>query len=117
MSAKTSNTKPVHVNFKTNGSETTDRKKFLTAKYGTHQMNLIKKRLKVELWMHDQLQALFQVDEDFFDEVDIDLDELLDLDQRQSRIEWLRKKLTHAKQPQAAVDTFIVELLEQANTL
>lgn len=61
MSAKTSNTKPVHVNFKTNGSETTDRKKFLTAKYGTHQMNLIKKRLKVELWMHDQLQALFQV--------------------------------------------------------
>lgn len=63
MSAKTSNTKPLqHVNFNTEDGEINDRKKrYLTAKYGQHQMNLIKKRLKVEMWMYEQLQALFQV--------------------------------------------------------
>lgn len=63
MSAKTSSTKPLqHVNFNTEDGEINDRKKrYLTAKYGQHQMNLIKKRLKVEMWMYEQLQALFQV--------------------------------------------------------
>ena len=36
-----------------------EREKFLTAKYGTHQMALIRKRLKVEMWMYDHLQKLF----------------------------------------------------------
>lgn len=63
MSARTSSTKPLqHVNFNTEDGEINDRKKrYLTAKYGQHQMNLIKKRLKVEMWMYEQLQALFQV--------------------------------------------------------
>ena len=49
-----------HVNF---GSEDTDiqdrKKKYLTAKYGQHQMNLIKKRLRVEMWMYEQLALLY----------------------------------------------------------
>lgn len=52
-----------HVNFNNNGDKDVndDRKKrYLTAKYGQHQMNLIKKRLKVEMWMYDELQTLFQ---------------------------------------------------------
>ena len=36
-----------------------EREKFLTAKYGAHQMALIRKRLKVEMWMYDHLQKLF----------------------------------------------------------
>ena len=36
------------------------REKYLTAKYGAHQMALIRKRLKVEMWMFDQLQVLCQ---------------------------------------------------------
>ena len=36
------------------------REKYLTAKYGAHQMGLIRKRLKVEMWMFDQLQILCQ---------------------------------------------------------
>ena len=36
------------------------REKYLTAKYGAHQMALIRKRLKVEMWMFDQLQILCQ---------------------------------------------------------
>lgn len=34
------------------------KKKYLTAKYGQQQMNLIKKRLKVEMWLYEQLQDL-----------------------------------------------------------
>lgn len=61
MSARTSTTKPLHhVNFNTENPEMNERKrKYLTAKYGQHQMNLIKKRLKVEMWMYEQLQMLF----------------------------------------------------------
>lgn len=34
------------------------RKKYLTAKYGQHQMALIKKRLQVEMWLYEKLQDL-----------------------------------------------------------
>ena len=33
------------------------REKFLTAKYGAHQMALIRKRLRVEMWMYDQVRG------------------------------------------------------------
>jgi hypothetical protein len=46
------------VNFSTNPSGEKKREKYLTAKYGAHQMALIRKRLKVEMWMFDQLQEL-----------------------------------------------------------
>lgn len=49
-----------HVNFNTDDNKISAKKKrYLTAKYGQHQMNLIKKRLKVEMWMYEQLQFLF----------------------------------------------------------
>lgn len=52
--------KDLHVNFETGKADVKEKKtKFLTAKYGTHQMNLIKKRLSVEMWMYDELQYLF----------------------------------------------------------
>jgi protein phosphatase 1 regulatory subunit 14B len=52
----------MHVNFNTEKGELTDRKKkYLTAKYGQHQMNLIKKRLRVEMWMYEQLQSLYNI--------------------------------------------------------
>lgn len=35
------------------------REKFLTAKYGSHQMSLIRKRLTVEMWLYDELQKLY----------------------------------------------------------
>lgn len=50
------------VNFTTENNDLSDRKKkYLTAKYGQHQMSLIKKRLKVEMWMYEQLQNLFSL--------------------------------------------------------
>ncbi|OTF77375.1 phosphatase 1 regulatory subunit 14B-like protein, partial [Euroglyphus maynei] len=60
MSTKTQSKSLHHVNFNTDDKKISERKKrYLTAKYGQHQMNLIKKRLKVETWMYEQLQFLF----------------------------------------------------------
>lgn len=51
----------LHVNFELESEEVNERKKkYLTAKYGQHQMSLIKKRLRVEMWMYDQLQSLYE---------------------------------------------------------
>lgn len=50
----------LRVNFASGRSDDPGRKKkYLTAKYGQHQMSLIRKRLRVEMWMFDQLQILF----------------------------------------------------------
>ncbi|CAF0850428.1 unnamed protein product [Didymodactylos carnosus] len=45
-----------------------DREKYLTAKYPQQQMQLIRKRLKVEFWVDDQLRYLYDIKE-FVDEV------------------------------------------------
>ena len=50
----------LHVEFAGQPGELKERKeKYLTAKYGAHQMALIRKRLGVEMWMFDQLQCLY----------------------------------------------------------
>ena len=38
-----------------------ERKKYLTAKYGQHQMKLIRKRLAVEDWLDKELNRLYDV--------------------------------------------------------
>ena len=43
-----------------NGEVKEKREKYLTAKYGSHQMNLIRKRLAVEMWLYDEIQKLFE---------------------------------------------------------
>lgn len=48
------------MNFTEKGEAVKERReKFLTAKYGSHQMSLIRKRLAVEMWLYDELQKLF----------------------------------------------------------
>lgn len=66
--------------------------KYLTAKYGQHQMSLIKKRLQVEMWLLDQLQTLYE-DEDKANQVELDLDLLLDIDGDVRRREMLKVTL------------------------
>ena len=49
-----------HVNFNRGGDpDEKKREKFLTAKYGAHQMALIRKRLRVEMWMYERLQEIY----------------------------------------------------------
>ena len=51
------------VNFNGGGAEDEKkREKYLTAKYGAHQMALIRKRLKVEMWIFDNLQELYETE-------------------------------------------------------
>ena len=51
-----------NVNFNSSGEDEKKREKYLTAKYGAHQMALIRKRLKVEMWIFDQLQELYETE-------------------------------------------------------
>jgi len=51
-----------NVNFSSNGEDEKKREKYLTAKYGAHQMALIRKRLKVEMWIFDRLQELYETE-------------------------------------------------------
>uniref|UniRef100_T1J181 Protein phosphatase 1 regulatory subunit 14B n=1 Tax=Strigamia maritima TaxID=126957 RepID=T1J181_STRMM len=106
----------LHVNFEPEKVEIQERKKkFLTAKYGTHQMSLIKKRLSVEMWVYDQLQNLFSCKDD--SEVELDIDELLDIDEENARRNWLLGKLENAKSSREEVIKFTEELLKRAKTL
>ncbi|KAJ6649719.1 Protein phosphatase 1 regulatory subunit 14B [Pseudolycoriella hygida] len=68
----------LRVNFSEKGEAVKERReKFLTAKYGSHQMSLIRKRLAVEMWLYDELQKLFDPPSEA---VDVDIDEILDMD-------------------------------------
>lgn len=108
----------LHVNFDTDKDELQERKKkYLTAKYGQHQMSLIKKRLRVEMWMYEQLQYLYKSTDEASYDVEIDLDELLDIEADLQKKDWLRGKLLGVKQSRDAVEKFIDELLVRAKTL
>lgn len=48
----------LRVNFTEKGEVKERREKFLTAKYGSHQMSLIRKRLAVEMWLYEEIQKL-----------------------------------------------------------
>lgn len=47
--------------------------KFLTAKYGEHQKNLIKKRLNVEMWIFDELRKLYNTEVSYLCMVQINI--------------------------------------------
>jgi len=105
------------VNF--SGGQDTEKKreKFLTAKYGAHQMALIRKRLRVEMWMYDQLQTLYSSQDDSSAEVEIDLDEVLDIEDDDLRKKFIRDILTESKSSREVINTFVDDLLERAKTL
>lgn len=113
----------LHVNFKDKGEIKEKREKFLTAKYGHHQMSLIRKRLAVEMWLYEELKKLYeskskkQVDDVNNDEVEVDIDELLDMDSDEERRRHLQNLLMNAKGSQSDIKKFINELLDKAKTL
>jgi len=102
------------VNFRDNSENEKEREKYLTAKYGAHQMALIRKRLKVEMWMFDQLQELQDSQEE---ELDIDLDEILDIEDEIERKIFIKKMLTESKSSKEIINKFVDDLLERAKTL
>jgi len=108
----------LHVNFSEKGEVKERREKFLTAKYGSHQMSLIRKRLAVEMWLYDELQKLYEPSENSKTrEVEVDIDELLDMDSDDQRRRHLQELLADAKKSQHDVKKFVDDLLERAKTL
>jgi len=111
----------LHVNFIEKGEVKERREKFLTAKYGSHQMSLIRKRLAVEMWLYDELQKLYEssnTDKDTKSrEVEVDIDELLDMDDDDQRRRHLLELLVDAKKSAHDVRKFVDDLLERTKTL
>lgn len=115
----------LHVNFKEKGEVKERREKFLTAKYGNHQMSLIRKRLAVEMWLYEELKKLYATttpspkveNEGNNEEVEVDIDELLDMDTEEERRRHLQTLLIGAKRSQTDVKKFINDLLDKAKTL
>merc|ERR1719277_1357953 len=105
------------VNFNENSENEKHREKYLTAKYGAHQMALIRKRLKVEMWMFDQLQELQDTKEEESKEVDIDLDEVLDIEDDFERKIFVMRILINSKSSKEIINKFVDDLLERAKTL
>jgi len=106
------------VNFNGGGAEDEKkREKYLTAKYGAHQMALIRKRLKVEMWIFDNLQELYEPETELPNDVDIDLDEILDIEDENQRKKFIRDILNGSKSSKEIINKFIDDLLERAKTL
>jgi len=106
------------VNFKISPVCEKEREKFLTAKYGAHQMALIRKRLKVEMWMYDHLQKLFSSEEESKSNyVELDLDEVLDIEEDTQRRRFILNVLIRSKASREDKNKFIDDLLEKAKTL
>ncbi|KRZ06228.1 DCC-interacting protein 13-alpha, partial [Trichinella zimbabwensis] len=63
----------------------------LTMKYGKQQMMLIRKRLRVEMWLLENLEPLCDLEK--FDEAMIELDFLLDMEDEAQRRKWLQEQL------------------------
>jgi len=105
-----------HVNFGGgNGTEEKKREKFLTAKYGAHQMALIRKRLRVEMWMYERLTELYGADD-----IEIDLDEVLDMEDDQDRRHYINELLRDGNNIRMApgrINLFVGDLLEKVKTL
>jgi protein phosphatase 1 regulatory subunit 14B len=79
-------------------------------------MALIRKRLRVEMWMYDQLQTLY-TEEAGAPEVEIDLDEVLDIEDDNLRKKFIRDILTDSKSSREVINKFVEDLLERAKTL
>jgi protein phosphatase 1 regulatory subunit 14B len=76
---------------------------------------LIRKRLRVEMWMYDRLQTLYT--EEGAPEVEIDLDEVLDIEDDNLRKKFIRDILIGSKSSREVINTFVEDLLERAKTL
>ncbi|CAF4273100.1 unnamed protein product [Rotaria sp. Silwood2] len=110
----------VRFNDLTSTSQTFDeREKYLTAKYPQQQMQLIRKRLKVEFWLDDQLRFLYDIkdnsSQEDHDQCPEDLiDCLLDMDNESKRRRFLIEKLRNVKQSRSITMVNIYKVINQS---
>lgn len=114
------NSAEAHVSFnnKNKEEEKDKRQKYLTAKYGQHQMMLIRKRLAVEDWLYDKLRELYDCQDDSDDHnCKLDLEDVLNLDTDVERREYAQRELVNAQVSREEVERFIDELIKKSKTL
>jgi len=69
------------------------------------------------MWMYDQLQVLYAQDEEGSHDVEIDLDEVLDMEDDNTRRKYLRELLVGAKSSYELINKFVEDLMEKTKTL
>uniref|UniRef100_A0A8C5QVS2 Protein phosphatase 1 regulatory inhibitor subunit 14B n=1 Tax=Leptobrachium leishanense TaxID=445787 RepID=A0A8C5QVS2_9ANUR len=79
----------------------------VTVKYDRKEL---RKRLRLEEWILDQLVALYDCQEEEIPELEIDVDELLDMETDQERGERVKELMTDCYKP---TEAFISGLLEK----
>ena len=108
------------VKFKETLTESLNKKqKKLTAKYSNTELVYIKSRLNLELWIHEQLNSLYETDKELVHKQDNEVfdDELIDkLASHVSdagKMIYLKKLLKDARKPTETVELFIDELINR----
>jgi len=105
-----------HAHFTPPKKEENERKRVLTMKYGKQQIELIRKRLRVEAWLVEALEELYSND-DASPLIDIDIDEVLDIETESERRKWFQDQLKNCTASREDVQKFIAEILERLKTL
>lgn len=94
------------------------RVKYLTAKYGQHQMKLIRKRLAVEDWLDKELRRLYKLDDESLTyPCDIDLDDVLDCETDLEKHQFVKEKVLNSNQTTEKLHKFITDVIEKSKTL
>ncbi|XP_064599598.1 protein phosphatase 1 regulatory subunit 14B-like [Liolophura sinensis] len=107
-----------HVHFPEREANKIQKRRYLTAKYGMHQMALIRKRLAIEDWVYDELRRLYDCVNDSEDHnCQFDLEEVLNLEDDSQIREYVAATLADAKQPKEEIEKFTEEVLIKARTL
>jgi len=106
-----------HAHFTPAKKDENDRKRVLTMKYGKQQIELIRKRLRFEAWLVENLETLCASQHGDADLVDIDIDTVLDMENESQRKKWLQDQLKNCCGRTEDVQKFIAEIMERLKTL
>lgn len=96
-----------------------DSQRYLTAKYPKQQMGMIRRRLAVEDWMDGQMSTFCEEDKQPYAEFEcpIDLDELMDIEDTQGKIDYVKEKTSHLSTPSSIIKAFTEDLIKKMEDL
>jgi len=88
-------------------------------KYGKQQMMLIRKRIRVETWLEEQIEELFDGDDQLIAKCDLDVDKVLDVDTDRARRQLILDEINKVgcQTTQAQIQAFADDFMDQLNTL
>uniref|UniRef100_A0A914WZK8 Protein phosphatase 1 regulatory subunit 14C n=2 Tax=Plectus sambesii TaxID=2011161 RepID=A0A914WZK8_9BILA len=95
------------------------RSRVLTMKYGKQQMMLIRKRIRVETWLEEQIEELFDGNDQLIAKCDMDVDKVLDVETERERRQFILDEINKVGCPisPAQIQAFADDFIDQLNTL